>query len=313
MQSSSPPSHWRAALAIPVALAIGVGAACEPPALTPSGATISGQVVVDAALSPQLPPAVLSTGPARAGLPLSLDDTLVPSGGAVSLANNGIPREFAVELSRDATAQVTVELQRGSARERTLSVRVVTDGAMTWTLWPTDTAGPQVRTAVNDDIDATAHVGGLGPGARVTFAFAKQDRIGVAVADRSVARILVVSTLGTVVPRVILAVYPAEGGHPATHQNPALAIKAPLGAASVTGTLDVDGRYVANFDNLLLDPALPPGLDLVLFAFVDADSSSGTRPANLLNNPITRADLFAPLVSLVAPPPAVALVVPSGS
>lgn len=243
---------------------------------------------VPAALLPRLPPVLVP----------SSNPTAIGANAVVNV--DGTARTYAIDLDA-AGARLTLAMAV-SGGIHSLSIRVDGDAATRWRVGPEGRASaldPGTRTF--SSANATAHVSGVAPAARRVLEFLPHDAVGVDVERRTV-RVTVVATPGRVIDRVIVGAYPAQVGHPAAHPTPADESKAPLGAAAAIGGLDANGDYVASFA-MLLDESLPAGRELLVFGFVDSDASSGESPANLREQRLTRADIYASrLVPFTAPP-----------
>lgn len=276
--------------ALVLVVSVGSNAGCQPPPLRPRSASVSGAVRIPADLLPKLPPALQPS-----------DDPTPLVGNAPIINVDATARTYSIAYD-DGGAQVAL-VMGATPGVRSLSVRV--DGEAT-TQWRVVSDAPPTPlhpgTKVFASPSATAHVAGLAPGARLLLQFLPGDAVGALGVEEQSARLTVVATAGRIIDHLVIGAYPAQVGHPAAHPTPAEVSKAPFGAASAVGALDEAGDYVANF-SMLLDDSLAAGTELLLFAFVDADASSGESPANLREQRLTRADIYASrLVPFTAPP-----------
>ncbi|MBI1948156.1 MAG: thrombospondin type 3 repeat-containing protein [Deltaproteobacteria bacterium] len=299
----------RSALVLLVATA--VVAACEPPELKSPGAQLSGTVRIDAALRPLLPPPAGATGK---NVTETEPNTVGPNEFFVAgeVVPDTEPLIISGSLNSDACGPDTdcrdrIHFTVSEEASVTLTYEVTGGGGATY-VWLVD--GPNIN---SDNSNAIAVVPSDGIEPVVISAVLKPGTTYLANLRRVSAgevqyKLTITAVSGTIVGKVVVGAYLADGGHPAFLPDPVHQQKNPVGAqvAAIDVALDADGNWTGAFEGLsLIDEngaPLEEGTPIVLFAYADNDGTSATALANLALNGPSPADFVAgTMASLEAP------------
>ncbi len=294
------------------AFAIVLLGACEPPVITTPGAQLSGQVKIDAALRPLLPPPAGATGTSVN----EVEPNTVPPNELFdvgSVAGPVVPDAPPIIISGELNSTDGGCGAGTDCRDRFI-FQVAAEASVTITFTTTNGSGStnifiaEGRDIADDFSNLVAFdvSDGVNP---VTISAVLEPGIDYLINLRYVSAgdtqytVALAAVTGTVVGKVFVGAYPASEGHPALFEDPVRHPKNPVGAQIVDANihLDDDGNWVGDFKNLSV-VNVKQNDDLVLFAYADNDGSSSLAPANLVLNPPTSPDFVSGALFHIAAP-----------